>query len=64
MLSDISVHTVVIGRKTVKQAEKTICDTCALKSRSYEFSDISRHTVVICRKRSNKLRKRFVILAH
>ena len=48
---DISVHNVVISRKTVKLAMNTIGDSCALKSgwRS-EFSDISGHTVVKSRK--------------
>ena len=34
----------------VKEAKKTICDTCSLKCRRDEFSDISGHTVVISRK--------------
>ena len=45
--SDISSQTVVISRKTVKEAENTICDTCELKFQSYEFSDISTHIVLI-----------------
>ena len=49
--SEISTHTAVISRKTVKYAKKKISDTCALKSRRYEFSDISGHTVVITVKR-------------
>ena len=43
----ISTHTVVISGKAVKLAEKTICDTCVVKWRRYEFSDISAHIVVI-----------------
>ena len=50
MFSDISGHTVVIGRKIFKLTKKTICDTCALKLRSYKFSDILGHTVLISRK--------------
>ena len=34
----------------VKQAKKTICDTCALKWWRYEFFDISGDTDVISRK--------------
>ena len=45
--SDISGHTVVISRKTVKYAENTICNTCAMKPQRYEFSEIQTHTVVI-----------------
>ena len=48
--SEISVHTVVIDRKTVKEAKNTICDTCVLNSRSYEFSDIKAPTLVRSRK--------------
>ena len=46
---DISGHTVVIRRKTVKYAKNMSCDSCALKWRRYEFSNISGHTVVISR---------------
>ena len=54
-LTDISDHTVVIGRKTIKEAKNTIRDTYALNSRSYEFSDISAHTVLKSLKRVNLL---------
>ena len=47
---DIFAHTVVISRKTVKSAKKTICDTCAQNSRRYEFRDNFAHTVVISQK--------------
>ena len=47
MCSEISTHTAVIRRKTVKSAKHTTSDTCAVKSRRYEFSDSSGHTVVI-----------------
>ena len=39
-------HTVVIRRKTVKSAKNTIFDTCAQKSRRYEFCDIFAHKFV------------------
>ena len=41
----------------VKEPKKTICDTCALKWRKYEFSDISGHTVGISRKTVNYFKK-------
>ena len=44
---DISAHTVVMSRETVKYPKNTICDTSTLKSRRYEFSEISTHTVGI-----------------
>ena len=47
---DIFAHTVLISRKTVKSAKKTICDTCAQNSRRDEFSDNFTHTVVISHK--------------
>ena len=54
-LTDIEIfeilpHTVVISRKTVKWAENTICDTCALNSRRYEIFEVFPHTVVRSRK--------------
>ena len=39
-------HTVVIGRKTVKWRQNTVCDACALKSRRYEILKVFAHTVV------------------
>ena len=50
MFSDNFAHTVVISRKTVKSAKKTLCDIRAQNSWRYEFCDISAHTVVINRK--------------
>ena len=47
---DIFSHTVVISRKTVKMANKPICDTCAQSSRRYDICDIFVQTVVISRK--------------
>ena len=48
--SAISTHIVVVSRKTVKYAKNTICDTCALNWKRYEFSDISPNIVLISRK--------------
>ena len=48
--SDISAHTVVISRKTVKSGKNTFCDICAQNSRRYEFCDLFTHTVRISRK--------------
>ena len=48
--SEISGHTVVKSRKTVKYAKNTICDTFAWNSWSYEFIDISAPTLVRSRK--------------
>ena len=42
-------HTIVISRKTVKWAENTICDTCALIWQRYELFEVVAHTVVISR---------------
>ena len=41
-----SAHIIVISLETVKQAKNTICVTCALKWRRYEFFEISSHTVL------------------
>ena len=46
---DISCK-VVRSRKTVKWAEYTICDTCALNSRRYEIFEDLAYTVVKSRK--------------
>ena len=40
----------LISHKTVKSAKNTICDTCAQKSRRYDFADIFAHKFVISRK--------------
>ena len=39
-----------IGRKMVKSAKNTICDTCAQNPRRYEFGDIFVHTFVRSKK--------------
>ena len=49
-LLNVLPHTVVISRKTVKWAENTICDTCALHSNRYYIFEILDHTNVINRK--------------
>ena len=43
---EVFPHTFVISRKTVKWAQNTICDTCALNSRRYEIFEFFAHTVV------------------
>ena len=36
-----------MSRQKVKSAKDTICDTCALNLRRYEFNDILAHKLVI-----------------